>query len=76
MPARITIERVLRDADDNTGQSIREWRVESEVDVITVRTSAGGSFLIIRPDDVYQFVADLQRAKANAEALKAEENSK
>lgn len=69
MAARITIERLLRDDDDDVGQSIRDWKIESERCAITVRMKHGTGFLIMRPDDVDLFIADLQRAKEAALSL-------
>lgn len=30
MPAKHTIERILRDDDDASGQTVREWKIEVE----------------------------------------------
>lgn len=67
MAARITVERILRDDDDDAGQSIREWKIEAEAGFITIRPPHG--FLILRPADVEAFAADLGRAKEAAVSL-------
>jgi hypothetical protein len=72
MAARITIERLLRDNDDDVGQSVREWTIESESHHITIKLKHGSGFLILRPADVDQFVADLQRAKEATISLSVE----
>lgn len=72
MTARITIERILRDNDDMSGQTIRDWKIESEWHGVTIRMKHGDGFILLRAEDVDQFVADLNRAKDNALALKAE----
>ena len=72
MVARITIERLLRDDDDTSGQTIREWKLEIESGTITMRSRHGEGFLILRGEDVPQLVADLVRAKEIAEGLSTE----
>ena len=69
MTARVTIERILRDDDDDSGQTIREWKLEIESGFITLRSRHGDGFLLLRPADVDTFAADLQRAKVTAEGL-------
>lgn len=62
--ARITIERILRDDDDHSGQSIRQWRIEIEGAHITVRDrEAHLGFLMLRPSDIETFVDDLRNAQ-------------
>lgn len=72
MSARITIERVLRDDNDASGQTIREWRIESEPGHIIIRMKHGDGFIMLRVDDVDLFAADLQRAKESAQSLSGE----
>jgi hypothetical protein len=72
MPARITIERVLRDDDDSSGQSIRDWKIESEPGIVTIKLKHGTGFLILRSSDVDAFTADLKRAKDLALSLTEE----
>lgn len=72
MAARITIERVLRDDDDASGQSIRDWKIEADSGLITIRMKFGDGFIMLRPADVEIFTADLQRAKAAAVSLTEE----
>jgi hypothetical protein len=73
MAARITIERILRDEDDASGQSIRSWIIASEPEHVTVKLKHGDGFLLLRAADVDQFAADLQRAREAALSLAAEE---
>lgn len=72
MAARITMERILRDDDDMSGQSIRKWVIESEGGHVTVRVNHGEGFLLLRPEDIDVFVADLERAQDAALSLAAE----
>lgn len=73
MVARITIERVLRDDDDASGQTIRDWKIESDLGTVTIRLKNGNGFILMRASDVDQFVADMQRAKEAALSLSAED---
>lgn len=73
MAARITIERLLRDEDDSSGQSIRDWKIESEPYSVTIRLKHGDGFILLRAADVDIFIADVKRAKETALSLKAEE---
>lgn len=58
MVVKRTLERMLQDGDDR--QTMRSWFLESDGGHITVRRMEGGEFLmIIRPEDVPLFVADL-----------------
>lgn len=72
MPARLTIERILRDDDDDSGQSIRDWKIECDAGHVTIRLQHGDGFLLLRADDVEIFTADLQRARDAAVSLAAE----
>lgn len=71
MTARITIERILRDDDDATGQSVRQWRIEAEAACVTVRAETAG-FLMVRAGDIDLLIEDLNRAKAESQRLQAE----
>lgn len=73
MAARVTIERMLRDEDDDTGQSLRDWRIESERGFVTIRMKHGDGFILMRPADIDLFVRDLTRAKEAALSLKDED---
>lgn len=73
MPARITIERVLRDEDDATGQSVRDWAIEVDAGHITIRLKHGTGFLMLRTDDIPLFSADLDRACVASRSLEEEE---
>jgi hypothetical protein len=62
MPWRVTMERLLRDDDDDSGQSIRNWHLRREGGHITIRLREGssGDFIMLRIDDVPAFVSDLE----------------
>lgn len=66
MAVRKTIERILRDNGDDSGQSIREWRIEAERGHVTVRLRHGDGFLLMRADDVQLFIADMSSAAESA----------
>lgn len=72
MPAKITIERLLRDADDDSGQTIRDWKIESEPGHITIRLKHGDGFLLLRASDIDTFYADILLAKKAADSLASE----
>jgi hypothetical protein len=72
MTARITIERLLRDDDDASGQSIRKWKIESEAGHVTIRLEHGEGFILLRSADIDQFVVDLNMAGDAADELAAE----
>jgi hypothetical protein len=67
MAARITTERILRDDDDDSGQSIRDWKIESDSGHVTIRLKHGDGFILMRAADVEIFVDDLRRAAALSE---------
>ncbi|MBU1606341.1 MAG: hypothetical protein KKD08_05975 [Alphaproteobacteria bacterium] len=62
MTSKITIERVLRDPDDASGQTVREWKLELEGDTLTISGSRHrpASWLIIRLSDADEFMADIK----------------
>lgn len=64
MSARHTIERILRDPDDASGQTIREWKIEVEDATVTISGSRHRpeSWIIIRLEDIDQFKRDLDAA--------------
>lgn len=68
MSTRITVETLLRDDDDMSGQSIREWKLEIEQGFITIRMRHGNGFILIRAADVDQLVADLRKAEELAKS--------
>ncbi len=75
MSARVTIERILRDDNDASGQSVRRWRIEAEAEAeagyVTITTGGENSFLLIQAGDVDLFVRDLNQAvEAAAELAK------
>lgn len=72
MAARITIERILRDEDDDSGQTIRDWKIDAEWNGVTIRMKRGDGFIMLRAGDVDQFIADLVRAKEAALSLAEE----
>lgn len=63
---RMIVERVLRDADDDAGQTIRRWRIELEGHHITLRRSEDDIGLLIRAEDVELLVSDLSRLAVHA----------
>jgi hypothetical protein len=70
MPAKVTIERLLRDSDDASGQTIRDWKIECEPGgPITIRMKHGDGFILMRTTDIDIFTSDLQRAKQVALSL-------
>lgn len=69
MAWRKTIDRILRDDDDASGQTIREWKIEAEPGHITIRLRHGDGFLMMRPDDVELFIADMCAARDMARSL-------
>lgn len=76
MAAKITLERILRDDDDSSGQTIRNWKVESEPGHITIRMNHGDGFILLRPEDVKVFTDDLFRASEAAISLATEARSR
>lgn len=64
MALRVTFERVLRDDDDASGQTIRDWKIEAEPGSgITIRMKHGDGFVLLRAADIDLFVKDLNSAK-------------
>lgn len=62
MSSKITVERILRDDDDASGQTIREWKLELEGNTLTISGSRHrpDSWLIIRLSDADEFIADIK----------------
>lgn len=71
MPTKVTVERVLRDEDDDSGQTVRSWRIEAEKDHMTIRAGGGSAtgFILIRASDVEALVEDLLIARDTAARL-------
>lgn len=64
------IERLLRDEDDASGQSIRDWKIEAEADgAITIRLKHGDGFLLLRHTDIDIFTSDIENARDAARSL-------
>lgn len=59
MAKRITLERVLRDDNDDTGQSSREWTLSIEDGHISIKGHTKEMVLMIRDSDVDQLHDDL-----------------
>lgn len=74
MAARITIERILRDDDDDAGQSVRGWKIEADSGFLNVRSMSGAAFILLRAADVRLFALDLAFAKTWLENLSGESN--
>lgn len=69
MSERATFDRILRDDDDMSGQTIRQWRIEATAGHIVLRSAASddGAYCFgMRPEDVEAFVLDLRRAQSFA----------
>lgn len=62
MAVKLTVERILRDDDDASGQSVREWKLELEDDTLTISGSRHRpeSWIIIRLSDADEFMADIR----------------
>ena len=60
MAAKVTLERILRDDDDSTGQDIREWKIEREGSRLKIRDCRGSGFLLIRASDADELMADIK----------------
>lgn len=73
MAARVTIERLLRDDDDASGPSIRDWKIEVEPSHIMIRMNHSDGFILLRPADVEILIVDLRRAKETALSLEKED---
>lgn len=73
MSARITIERLLRDDDDASGQTIRQWKIEADPGMITLRHNHGDGFIMLRSADVHMLIHDLTRAQTAADQLAEED---
>lgn len=59
MARRMTLERILRDDDDASGQTIRDWIIEEDSGMLTIRPHKELNFIIIRASDAKQFADDL-----------------
>ena len=64
MARRTTIERILRDVDDDSGQTIRQWLIQREDEFITLRQHESDSFINLRPEDCEILCADLREIAA------------
>lgn len=73
MVVRNTIERILRDPEDASGQTMREWKIEAERGHITIRLKHGDGFLMMRADDVDLFIKDLSSAQQMARGIEEPE---
>lgn len=64
MAVKYTIERILRDDDDVSGQSIRSWIIEVEPSAsVVIRMNHGDGFILLRADDIDLFINDLTSAQ-------------
>jgi len=64
MASRRHIERILRDEDDISGDTIRQWHISRENNFITLRKSEGEMFLHLRSEDVPILIEDLKEIAA------------
>ena len=64
MAVKHTIEHILRDDDDASGQSVREWKIEVEGGSVTISGSRHRpeSWIILRLADLTTFKSDLDNA--------------
>lgn len=72
MVERATYDRILRDPDDASGQTVRQWSVQAERGRVVIRDAAGdnGRYCIgMRVGDVEAFRTDLDRARVFAEEI-------
>jgi hypothetical protein len=76
MAARMTLERILRDDNDDSGQTIRDWKIEADPGHITIRLKHGDGFILLRLADIQVFVADLERARNAAVSLSSDGHSR
>jgi hypothetical protein len=65
----MTIERIVSDEGAVNVQNDRQWKIEAEREYVTIRLRHGEGFILMRADDVAQFIADLQRAEAASRTL-------
>lgn len=74
MSSRITIERILRDDDDASSQTIRQWKIEVEGASVKIDARDGAAFLLLRADDIALFRRDLNQAErlARSNAIEAD----
>lgn len=62
MTARYTVERILRDPDDESGQTIRSWHIQAEGQHIMIRRDEDAiGFLLIRASDLDCLREDLDQ---------------
>jgi hypothetical protein len=65
---RLTIERRLRDGDDATAQTFREWRLQASDGFVTIAKNEHSDWLQVRVEDVPLLIADLQAITDGPEA--------
>ncbi|MBO9424723.1 hypothetical protein J7444_08320 [Labrenzia sp. R4_1] len=56
---RVTIERFIRNDDDETGNSERGWTITNDQGLIKIRGKTETPVLLIHEDDIEQLYADL-----------------
>lgn len=64
MSAKRSLERVLRDNNDASGQGIRSWLITRDGDHLTIARSEHSDWVSVAVADVPQLVADLQELAA------------
>lgn len=70
MTVKLTLERILRDDDDASAQTVRGWALSIDTGSLSVRRSADqAEGLLIRLDDVGDLIADLNAIADAAEAM-------
>lgn len=58
----MTLERIERDEDDETGKDVRSWHISISDGMITMRSRADSDdFIMIKESEIDQFQDDLTR---------------
>ena len=63
MSARFIIERVLRDPDDATGQTVRSWWLKLSGGDVQIAGSEHSIANMVRVDDLSLLIADLEELR-------------
>ena len=72
MAVKLTLERILRDDDDSSAQTVRSWALSIDGDHLTIKRATDQAERVhIRLDDVGDLIADLNAIADAAEATEA-----
>lgn len=63
MSARVTIERVLRDDDDASGQTVRSWRLQMDGGHVQIARNEHSDWNMVRVDDLTLLIGDLEEIR-------------